>query len=217
MTSLTSFRVLPVLLALSGCHAQQQPSHPDPDAKDKEQDEDKCPCRTKRQAESSVEQNQTQTESQAASSLPPQCVAHSHGSGEAGGSQQHQPGQPHVISHSALKTYENNGNSLIGVATGTLGAQDFEVWRTSVAVGSSTPAHTHTSEEVFVVLQGRGRAHVGDDVLDFEAPATVIAPAGVPHFIENTGTVPTDSIVIVGPGSTITNAKGETMQLPWRR
>lgn len=121
------------------------------------------------------------------------------------------------MAHTDLPRFENSGNALLGVATASLGASSFEVWRSSIAAGSRTPSHTHETEEIFVVLAGQGRAHIGDQVFDFVAPATVIAPAGVEHFIENTGTSPTDSIVVVGLGSTIRNAEGDAMDLPWRR
>ena len=58
---------------------------------------------------------------------------------------------------------------------------------------------------------------VGDTVIQFEAPATVIAPAGIPHQLRNTGDVPTDQIVVVGVGSKIYGPDGKLMQLPWRK
>lgn len=125
--------------------------------------------------------------------------------------------KPVVVPHAGLRSFENNGNALVGLATPSLGASDVEVWRSSIAVGSRTPLHTHASEEVFIVLTGRGVVHVGDQALPFEAPATVIAPAGVAHWVENTGTVPTDQIVVVRPGSEITGADGGVMALPWRK
>ena len=115
-----------------------------------------------------------------------------------------------------VQSFENNGNTLRGLATSSRGAEDFEVWRTSVAVGSATPVHTHETEEFFVFLRGKGRAVVGEQVLEFEAPCTVIAPANVSHQFINIGDEPTDAIVVVGVGSQIYDARGEVMQLPWR-
>lgn len=125
--------------------------------------------------------------------------------------------EPRVVPHAELKGYENSGNTLMGVATPSLGATSAEVWRSSIAVGSRTPEHTHASEEIFVVLAGRGVLHVGERALAFEAPATVIAPAGVAHWVENTGDVPTDQIVVVGADSEIVDANQKVMTLPWRR
>src|SRR5690606_14079711 len=96
-----------------------------------------------------------------------------------------------VIPHEGLPSFGNNGNELIGLATRSQGARSFEVWRSVVAPGGSTPRHVHDTEEVFVLLRGKGEMTVGDQVIKFEAPATVIAPAHVPHQLRNTGDVPT--------------------------
>jgi len=122
-----------------------------------------------------------------------------------------------VIAHESLKSFENNGNVLVGIATKSMGAQSFEVWRTSVAPGSATPPHRHATEEVFIFLSGHGRATIGDRTVEFSAPATVIAPAGVEHQFFNSGDTPTDAIVIVGVGSAIYDQSGKEMSLPWRK
>ena len=122
-----------------------------------------------------------------------------------------------VIKHNEVKSFENNGNQLRGIATLGTGAEQFEVWRSNVAVGSSTPLHRHDSEEVFVFLRGKGRAVIGDEEIEFEAPCTLVAPANVPHQYWNTGDVETDAIVIIGIGSKIWNQDGELLDLPWRQ
>lgn len=126
------------------------------------------------------------------------------------------PQSARVTAHASLESYENNGNTLRGIATPELGARNYEVWRTSVAVGSRTPLHRHESEEVFIFLQGKGKARIGDQEFTFEAPATVVAPANVPHQFFNIGDVPTDAIVVVGIGSKIWDQAGKEMHLPWR-
>lgn len=122
-----------------------------------------------------------------------------------------------MVPHGELRRFENSGNALVGLATTSLGTTNVEVWRSSIAVGSRTPLHTHESEEVFVVLAGQGVLHVADQALPFSAPATVIAPAGLAHWVENTGSVPTDQIVVVAAGSAIVDADGRIMDLPWRK
>jgi mannose-6-phosphate isomerase-like protein (cupin superfamily) len=121
------------------------------------------------------------------------------------------------LSHGALPHYEHNGNDLVGIATRAHGAHEHEVWRSTIAVGASTPLHLHESEEIFVFLRGCGRAQIGSESFDFEAPATIIAPAGVPHRFFNTGDVPTDAIVVVAIDSAIWDKEGKPMQLPWRK
>lgn len=121
-----------------------------------------------------------------------------------------------IISHSDLKTYTFNGNSLQGIATGAMGSKEFEIWRSSWEVGGATPKHTHETEEIFIFLKGKGRAIIGDEEFYFEAPCTIICPAHVPHQLFNAGDEPTDSILVLGVGSKIVDANGKEMKLPWR-
>src|SRR6186713_271356 len=45
------------------------------------------------------------------------------------------PSHATVTEHAALPSFENHGNTLRGIATPASGARNYEVWRTSVAVG----------------------------------------------------------------------------------
>lgn len=54
-------------------------------------------------------------------------------------------------------------------------------------VGVGPRLHVHPYDETFVVVQGRGRFFVGDDVLEAGAGEIVLGPAGVPHRFENAG------------------------------
>ncbi len=121
-----------------------------------------------------------------------------------------------VISHSDLKVFKHNGNALQGIATKRMGAQDFEIWRSSWEIGGATPKHIHETEEIFIFLKGKGRAIIGDQEFYFEAPCTIICPANVPHQLFNAGDEPTDSILVLGIGSKIIDVNGKEMQLPWR-
>jgi quercetin dioxygenase-like cupin family protein len=53
--------------------------------------------------------------------------------------------------------------------------------------GKRIPSHTHTADEVFVVLQGRGIVTAGENVWEASAGALVVAPAFARHGWENTG------------------------------
>lgn len=121
-----------------------------------------------------------------------------------------------VVDHADLRTYVFNGNALQGIATAPMGAREFEVWRSHLAVGGCTPKHTHATEEIFIVLKGNGRAVIGEQEFFFEAPCTVICPAHVPHQLFNLGDEPTDSILVLGLDSKIVDGNGQEMQLPWR-
>lgn len=54
--------------------------------------------------------------------------------------------------------------------------------------GHHIPSHTHTADEVFVVLQGSGIVTAGDRQWRASAGAIAVAPAFAEHSWENTGT-----------------------------
>ncbi|MCB1148569.1 MAG: cupin domain-containing protein [Chlamydiia bacterium] len=124
---------------------------------------------------------------------------------------------PKVVSHEGLRSFGLNGVSLTGVATESLGSSEFEVWRSQMGPGSCTPLHCHDTEEIMIYLEGKGKAWTAEGEVEFEAPCTLILPAGVPHQIFNTGEAPTDAVVILGLHSHIVNDQGKEMPLPWRR
>jgi quercetin dioxygenase-like cupin family protein len=61
--------------------------------------------------------------------------------------------------------------------------------------GKRIPLHTHTADEVFVVLQGTGVVTAGDRQWHATEGAIVVAPAFARHGWENTGT---DTLKLVG-------------------
>ena len=54
-------------------------------------------------------------------------------------------------------------------------------------IGEGPPLHVHPYDETFVVITGRARFFVGDEVIEAEAGETVLGPGGVPHRFENAG------------------------------
>lgn len=61
--------------------------------------------------------------------------------------------------------------------------------------GKRIPLHTHSSEEIFVVLAGTGVVTVGDQQWIASAGALAVAPAFTPHGWENTGS---ETLELVG-------------------
>jgi mannose-6-phosphate isomerase-like protein (cupin superfamily) len=63
------------------------------------------------------------------------------------------------------------------------------------------PVHAHTgADKFYLVVEGRGTFTVGDEQKDAEIGAVVIAPAGVPHGVINTGTERLSVLVAIAPG-----------------
>jgi quercetin dioxygenase-like cupin family protein len=53
---------------------------------------------------------------------------------------------------------------------------------------TSFPAHIHTdSEEVILVLSGRGEIKIGEEVFPMKPGDAIWLPKGVPHLIRNVG------------------------------
>jgi len=127
------------------------------------------------------------------------------------------PNQPQVINHSDLKSFINQGNSLTGVATPSLGATDCEVWHSRIAPHSCTPLYQHETQEIFIFLKGEGKAIVGTEEIFFKAPCTLLLPPNIPHQIFNIGDEPSEQIVILKSEAGIYTMQGDPMQLPWRR
>ena len=111
----------------------------------------------------------------------------------------------------------NQGNEIQALVTASTGSQQFEVWHSRVAPGGSTPPHTHSTDEVFIVLSGEGEVRVGAQIYPFKAPATIVAPAHTEHQLTHTGSIPTEQYVIVGACSAIHDHEGQIMDLPWRK
>lgn len=63
---------------------------------------------------------------------------------------------------------------------------------TVLTYGNDTPGegpvlHVHPYDETFVVIEGRARFFVGDEVIDAMAGEVVLGPKGVPHKFQNLG------------------------------
>lgn len=61
--------------------------------------------------------------------------------------------------------------------------------------GERIPLHTHTAEEIFVVLQGTGIVTAGDQQWSATAGVIAVAPAYARHGWENTGS---ETLKLVG-------------------
>lgn len=124
--------------------------------------------------------------------------------------------ETYTFPHSDIKQFSMHGNFQKGLATKAMGSDKFEIWRSSIAVGSKTPIHCHDTQEVFILLKGEILAIIGDKQVRCVAPATLICPANIPHQLINSGQEPTDQILVLGIDSKIVDMEGKEMQLPWR-
>jgi mannose-6-phosphate isomerase-like protein (cupin superfamily) len=59
--------------------------------------------------------------------------------------------------------------------------------------------HLEGRTEVYYLLSGQGRMHVGEEVREVRAGDALLIPAGVVQFLENTGTTDLVFLAIVEP------------------
>jgi len=63
------------------------------------------------------------------------------------------------------------------------------------------PVHAHAAADKFYfVLEGKGSFSVGEEEHTLEPGALVIAPAGIPHGVSNSGTETLSLLVAIAPG-----------------
>jgi mannose-6-phosphate isomerase-like protein (cupin superfamily) len=66
--------------------------------------------------------------------------------------------------------------------------------------GAAVGRHHHLeTEEVYYILQGRGRMTVGSEVRDVSAGDAVFIPLKMAHTLENTGDEPIRLLLVCGP------------------
>ena len=69
-----------------------------------------------------------------------------------------------------------------------------------LAPGQSQRVHSHAgSDKVYYVLSGRATIQVGDEVEDVDSGAAVLAPAGLPHGVDNRSNAPVTLLVFMAP------------------
>ncbi|HOW86515.1 MAG TPA: cupin domain-containing protein [Candidatus Aminicenantes bacterium] len=71
-----------------------------------------------------------------------------------------------------------------------------------VGPGAATLPHRLTVSEVYYILEGRGRMHVGGELAEIAAGQAVCIPPGEIQFIENIGTSRLAFLCIVDPAWT---------------
>jgi mannose-6-phosphate isomerase-like protein (cupin superfamily) len=119
----------------------------------------------------------------------------------------------YIVNHEEKKEFSKFGISIKNISGNS---DKYEVWHSKIGAHACTPKHKHDVEEIFILLEGEGKAIVGDKEIYFKAPCTLTLPANVEHQIFNTSDTPTNHIVLLEKDSLIHNVDGEIMHLPWR-
>jgi len=67
---------------------------------------------------------------------------------------------------------------------------DASIFVTRTPPGRAVELHVHPYAETFLLLAGRARWTVGDDVVELAPEEIVVVPPGTPHGFRNIGDVP---------------------------
>ena len=93
-----------------------------------------------------------------------------------------------IINHTALVHEALQGLQRACVAGASHGIHQFEVWVDQLDPGASTPLSRHAAEQALIVMDGSGKLLLSDGPQRFQAPCTLVVPAGADHQVANVGT-----------------------------
>jgi uncharacterized cupin superfamily protein len=94
----------------------------------------------------------------------------------------------YVICHTSLpRTSHPSGCRSLCAAGRARGLTQFEAWIHELDAGAASVPCTHAAEQALLVLAGGGKLMLAGAPHRFNAPCTLIVPAGVEHQIVNHG------------------------------
>ncbi len=74
------------------------------------------------------------------------------------------------------------------LARGDVAGDQLAATWVDVAPGGRQIPHDHPEVQIYIIVAGRGRMRVGDELRDVSAGELIHVPSGLKHGIENTGT-----------------------------
>jgi mannose-6-phosphate isomerase-like protein (cupin superfamily) len=114
-------------------------------------------------------------------------------------------------------THVLEGAQFTSLATPNRGSTDTSVWRVELAPGHPATPHQLTREEVFVVLAGRARVRLGDDVREANAGDAIVVPRDTNFELSVEGTEPLQALCCMPVSGEARLADGTTFVPPWAR
>ncbi len=86
------------------------------------------------------------------------------------------------------RNYRGGQVSHLLLAPGQFGAENLSITWVEGQPESEQPIHSHPdSEQVYVIVQGRGAMTVGDETQEVGAGTTILVPPATNHSIRNVG------------------------------
>ena len=105
----------------------------------------------------------------------------------------------HVIHHATLPRHDEAGSCIQTVAGAAICQAPFEVQVQCLEPGVATPAASHAEARVVVALAGSGRLVLDSGPQRFQAPCTLLLPAGARFQFVNTAATPLQLVSVFVP------------------
>jgi quercetin dioxygenase-like cupin family protein len=118
-----------------------------------------------------------------------------------------------IFSKPPAHTHELPGARFTSLATPKRGSRATSVWRVDLAPGTPGTLHELTSEEVFVVLEGRARVRLAAEESEAGPGDTIVVPANTPFSLE--ALAPFSAICCFPVGGRARLADGNEFTPPW--
>lgn len=112
-------------------------------------------------------------------------------------------------------THSLHGASFTSLATPRRGSQHTAVWRVELLPGSPGTPHQVTREEVFVVLSGRARVRLAEDVGEVTPGDVIVVPSDTPFELSAIGDEPMQALCCMPVGGQARLLDGTTFVPPW--
>jgi quercetin dioxygenase-like cupin family protein len=112
-------------------------------------------------------------------------------------------------------TLPHGETTFVGLAAPSRGSKENSAWEVTFPPHEPGLAHSLDHEELFIILDGRLRITLGDDVHDVGPGDAVIAPAHQLLSIANPTDVPVKAIAILPVGAQGRIGDGEPFTPPW--
>jgi mannose-6-phosphate isomerase-like protein (cupin superfamily) len=120
-----------------------------------------------------------------------------------------------VIKAENAKKFAMFGISVTGHAAPSGGARETNVWRLRLPPSAPATPHAIDREEIFVGLEGRALAKVGDEEYELGAGDTLIVPPGVSFALTGLEPGGFEAMVVAPVGFQVLLDSGQRFRPPW--
>lgn len=120
-----------------------------------------------------------------------------------------------VLPATASPTHEVGGARFTSLATPGRGSTETAVWRVEIQPGTPATRHSLTRQEVFVVVAGTARVHLGAAEELAATGDAILVPAGVEFALANAGDAPLVLVCCLPVGGQARLADGAPFTPPW--